>query len=57
MAGNHTVLNNFLTWIGVEEKVRAALYRQGIDDKEDLLCLDVKDMVQMCTIIRRTTRP
>jgi hypothetical protein len=57
MAGNHAVLNNFLTWADVEDEVRAALYRKGIDDKEDLLCLDVKDMVQMCAIIRRTTRP
>jgi hypothetical protein len=57
MAGNHAVLNNFLTWIGVEDEVREALYRQDFEDKEDLLSLDQADMVQMCTIIRRTTRP
>jgi hypothetical protein len=32
MVGNHAVLNNFLTWIGIDLEVRTAIYAQGVED-------------------------
>jgi hypothetical protein len=57
MAGNHAVINKFLTRIGIDLEMRNALYGQGMDDLEDLRYLMDKYYEQTYRIIRRSARP